>query len=145
MPSWRGAQLKKKHRDNFTFTFTLMFYEWFHYNAMSPSPVPCNKGSNLLLMYVQETWYHPIAEDDMNVVMEYNCDYRRYTQATYAQHMSKRPIFYKSPERAEERYFHCNKALVVVKVISTSRSYATECSKDWDTEYYPEYIVVLHD
>jgi hypothetical protein len=22
MPSWRGTQLKKKHRDNFTFTFT---------------------------------------------------------------------------------------------------------------------------
>jgi hypothetical protein len=22
MPSWRGAQLKKKHRDKFTFTFT---------------------------------------------------------------------------------------------------------------------------
>jgi hypothetical protein len=22
-PSWRGAQLKKKHRDTFTFTFTL--------------------------------------------------------------------------------------------------------------------------
>jgi hypothetical protein len=24
-PSWRGAQLRKKHRDNFTFTFIIFF------------------------------------------------------------------------------------------------------------------------
>jgi len=34
---------------------------------------------------------------------------------------------------------------VVVKVVSTHISYLNICSKDWDTEYYPEYIVVLHD
>jgi hypothetical protein len=27
-PSWRGAQLKKKHRDNFTFTFAFSFYAY---------------------------------------------------------------------------------------------------------------------
>ena len=97
-------------------------------------------------MLVQETWYHPIAEDDMNVIMEYNCDYRRYTQANYAQMDGKKPKFYKSAESAD-RYFVTNsdKALVVVKVVSTHISYGDVCSKNWDTEYYPEYIVVLHD
>jgi len=97
-------------------------------------------------MLVQETWYHPIAEDDMNVIMEYNCDYRRYTQATYAQMQAKKPIFYKSAESAERNFStNSNKALVVAKVISTHISSCNTCSKDWDTEYYPEYIVVLHD
>jgi hypothetical protein len=97
-------------------------------------------------MLVQETWYHPIAEDDMNVIMEYNCDYRRYTQATYVQMNGKQPIFYKSAESAAQNFSrNSNKALVVVKVASTHISYVDVCSKDWDTEYYPEYIVVLHD
>lgn len=94
----------------------------------------------------EETWYHPIAEDDMNVIMEYNCDYRRYTQATYAQMQAKKPIFHKSAESAERNFStNSNKALVVAKVISTHISSCNTCSKDWDTEYYPEYIVVLHD
>jgi len=94
----------------------------------------------------EETWYHPIAEDDMNVVMEYNCDYRRYTQVNYAQTQGKKPTFYKSAESAERNFSaNSNKALVVVKVVSTHISYLNVCSKDWDTEYYPEYIVVLHD
>jgi len=82
----------------------------------------------------------------MNVIMEYNCDYRRYTQPNYAQMVGKKPKFYKSAESAD-RYFSTNsdKALVVVKVVSTHISYGDVCSKDWDTEYYPEYIVVLHD
>jgi len=97
-------------------------------------------------MLVQETWYHPIAEDDMNVIMEYNCDYRRYTQASYVQGTNKRPHFYKSAETAVQNFSTCNnKALVVVKVVSTHISHADICSKDWDTEYYPEYIVVLQD
>jgi hypothetical protein len=97
-------------------------------------------------MLVQETWYHPIAEDDMNVIMEYNCDYRRYTQVSYVQATNKKPNFYKSAESAVRNYSTCsNKALVVVKVVSTHISYVDSCSKDWDTEYYPEYIVVLHD
>ncbi|KAJ4426304.1 hypothetical protein ANN_27118 [Periplaneta americana] len=50
----------------------------------------------------EEKWYHPIAEDDMNVVMEYNCDYRRYTNPSLAQYNSKKPRFYKTPEAAEE-------------------------------------------
>jgi len=101
---------------------------------------------NLLLMLVQETWYHPIAEDDMNVIMEYNCDYRRYTQATCAQMSGKQPKFYKSPESADRNFStNSNKALVVVKVVSTHISYGDVCSKDWDTEYYPEYIVVLQE
>jgi hypothetical protein len=28
-PSWRGAKLKKKHRDNFNFTFTWMEWEYY--------------------------------------------------------------------------------------------------------------------
>ena len=97
-------------------------------------------------MLVQETWYHPIAEDDMNVIMEYNCDYRRYTQATCAQMYNKKPKFYKSAESAERTFStNSNKALVVVKVVSTHISYGDVCSKDWDTEYYPEYIVVLQE
>lgn len=97
-------------------------------------------------MLVQETWYHPIEEDDMNVVMEYNCDYRRYTRASYVQQSAKKPRFYKSAEHAVQLFSTTsNTALVVVKVVSTHISYASECCKDWDTEYYPEYIVVLHD
>jgi hypothetical protein len=101
---------------------------------------------NVLIMLVQETWYHPIAEDDMNVVMEYNCDCRRYTQATYTQQSGKKPTFYKSAERADQLFStSSSKALVVLKVVSTHISCGNECHKDWDTEYYPEYIVVLHD
>jgi len=82
----------------------------------------------------------------MNVIMEYNCDYRRYTQATCAQMSGKQPKFYKSPESADRNFStNSNKALVVVKVVSTDISYGDVCCKDWDTEYYPEYIVVLHD
>jgi hypothetical protein len=96
-------------------------------------------------MLVQETWYHPIAEDDMNVIMEYNCDCRRYTAATYVQMACKKPRFYKSAESAAQNYStRSNMALVAVKVVSTYIS-GDVCSKDWDTEYYPEYIVVLHD
>jgi hypothetical protein len=99
-----------------------------------------------LLMFVQETWYHPIAEDDMNVIMEYNCDYRRYTLATYAQMTDKKPKFYKSAESAAQNFStNRNMALVAVKVVSTHISSVSVCSKDWDTEYYPEYIIVLHD
>jgi hypothetical protein len=29
--------------------------------------------------------------------------------------------------------------------VSTNISYGETCTKDWDTEYYPEYIVVLHN
>jgi hypothetical protein len=97
-------------------------------------------------MLVQETWFHPIAEDDMNVIMEYNCDCRRYTQVTYAQVTNKKPKFFKSAESADQNFSTCsNKALVVVKVVSTNISYGETCTKDWDTEYYPEYIVVLHN
>jgi hypothetical protein len=82
----------------------------------------------------------------MNVIMEYNCDYRRYTQATYAQMGNKQPKFYKSAESADRNFStSSNKALVVVKVASTHISYVDVCCKDWDTEYYPEYIVVLHE
>jgi hypothetical protein len=94
-------------------------------------------------MSVQETYYHPIEEDDMNTVMEFNCDYRRYTHATYVQHSGKNPIFYKSAEVADQKFISSNKALVVVKVVSAGISFSSECCKDWDTEYYPEYIVVL--
>jgi hypothetical protein len=96
-------------------------------------------------VFGQETWYHPIAEDDMNVVMEYNCDYRRYTHATSAQYDGKKPIFYKFAKSADQD-FHTSsrKALVVVKVVSTTHnSGLRKCCKDWDTEYYPDYIVVL--
>lgn len=82
----------------------------------------------------------------MNVIMEYSCDYRRYTQATYMQMEHKKPKFYKTAESADQNFSTTsNKALVVVKVVSTHISYLSTCSKDWDTEYYPEYIVVLHD
>jgi hypothetical protein len=94
---------------------------------------------------VQETYYHPIHEDDMNVVMEYNCDYRRYTHATYVQHNGKKPLFYKSAEVAERHFISSNMALVVVKVVSTAIFSISQCHKDWDTEYYPEYIVVFTD
>jgi hypothetical protein len=35
-PSWRGAQLKKKHRDNFTFTFIIHYTFTFviHYHVL---------------------------------------------------------------------------------------------------------------
>jgi hypothetical protein len=95
-------------------------------------------------VFGQETWYHPIAEDDMKVVMEYNCDYRRYTHPTQAQHDGKRPKFYKTAERADQYFYTSSrKALVVVKVSTTHISSFGECCKDWDTEYYPDYIVVL--
>jgi hypothetical protein len=101
---------------------------------------------NLLIMSAQVTWYHPIAEDDMNVVMEYNCDYRRYTRATYAQHSGKKPRFYKSAESADRNFgTSIRKAIVVLKVASTSMPACEECCKDWDTEYYPDYIVVLRE
>ncbi|XP_021940201.1 uncharacterized protein LOC110839909 isoform X2 [Zootermopsis nevadensis] len=61
----------------------------------------------------EETYYHPIYEDDMNVVMEYNCDFRRYTHASNVQHDGKRPRFYKSAEMAERNFTSSNKALVV--------------------------------
>ncbi|XP_023708774.1 uncharacterized protein LOC111865187 isoform X2 [Cryptotermes secundus] len=94
----------------------------------------------------EETWYHPIAEDDMKVVMEYNCDYRRYTHPTWAQSEGKRPKFYKSAESAERNFStSIRKALVVVKVANTHISTFTTCCKDWDTEYYPDYIVVLRE
>jgi deoxyinosine 3'endonuclease (endonuclease V) len=97
-------------------------------------------------MLVQETWYHPIAEDDMNVIMEYNCDYRRYTQRNYVQMIGNKPRFYKSAASADQNFSTTgDKALVVVKVVSTHISYDDVCSKDWDTEYYPEYIVLLHN
>jgi hypothetical protein len=97
-------------------------------------------------MLVQETWYHAIVEDDMNVVMEYNCDSRRYTYTTYALMGSKKPLFYKSAERAVQNFSTSRSmALVAVKVVSTHISTVDCCCKDWDTEYYPEYIIVLHD
>lgn len=82
----------------------------------------------------------------MNVIMEYNCDYRRYTQATYAQESDKKPKFYKSPESAERIFCtSSDKALVAVQVVSTDISWGETCSKNWDTEYYPAYIIVLHN
>jgi hypothetical protein len=82
----------------------------------------------------------------MNVIMEYNCDYRRYTQATSAQVVGKKPRFFKSPESADETFFtSSDKALVVVHVVSTQISCGQTCYKDWDTEYYPTYIIVLHN
>lgn len=102
---------------------------------------------NPLIVFGQETWYHPIAEDDMNVVMEYNCDYRRYAHLTDAQHVGKKPKFYKYAESADIHFpTSSRKALVVVKVSTTHISASGRCcSKDWDTEYYPEYIVVLRE
>ena len=82
----------------------------------------------------------------MNVVMEYNCDYRRYMQATYGQYCGKQPRFYKTAEHAISNFStHSNKALVAVKLLSTNISVTSECCKEWDTEYYPEYIIVLYD
>lgn len=83
----------------------------------------------------------------MNVIMEYNCDYRRYTHATFAQVAGKKPRFYKSPESADSTFItSSDKALVAVQVVSTQISCGqTSCCKDWDTEYYPAYIIVLHN
>lgn len=82
----------------------------------------------------------------MNVIMEYNCDYRRYTQATSAQVADKKPRFFKSPENADRTFLtSSDRALVVVQVVSTQISCNETCYKDWDTEYYPAYIIVLHN
>jgi hypothetical protein len=59
---------------------------------------------------------------------------------------AKKPLFYKSAERAVQNFNTSRSmALVAVKLVSTHMSYGDSCYKDWDTEYYPEYIVVLHD
>jgi predicted RNA-binding protein len=79
----------------------------------------------------------------MDVVMRYNCDYRRYTNSTSAQYTEKRPLFYKSAEEAQRCFNSNNMALVVVKVVSNSSFFQSRCYKDWDTEYYPEYMVVF--
>jgi hypothetical protein len=36
MPSWHDAQLRKRHRDNFTFTFTLTYLIQFILNELYP-------------------------------------------------------------------------------------------------------------
>ncbi|PSN32038.1 hypothetical protein C0J52_23773 [Blattella germanica] len=82
--------------------------------------------------------------------MEYNCDYRRYTSANYSQHTGKKSKFYSDPQNAVQQFrSSCSGAmsLVVLKVLSIDgNGYLladTVCTKDWDTEYYPEYIIDL--
>jgi hypothetical protein len=95
-------------------------------------------------VFGQETWYHAISEGDMEVVMEYNCDYRRYTRPTWSQHSEKKPVFYRRAESAVQNFGSDRVALVAVKVATISNSsLLNNCCKDWDTEYYPDYMVVL--
>jgi hypothetical protein len=103
--------------------------------------------TNSLIVFGQETWYHPIAEDDMKVVMEYNCDYRRYTHLfPAAQYEGKKPKFYKHAESAYHNFYASRRnALVVARVCNTHISVSQTCCKDWDTEYYPDYIVVFRE
>lgn len=89
-----------------------------------------------LIYLLQETVFHGIHKDDLNIALKFNCDYRRYTKKRDGIYENfQHPMFYKSFSDLLNNTIHAITDINVLVLKIMTDTPKTQC------DYYVQYIV----
>ncbi|XP_049783326.1 uncharacterized protein LOC126184791 [Schistocerca cancellata] len=95
---------------------------------------------------VERQMYHPVLEKDVNQALEYNCDTRYYnadsTDSNDMQCSNKRTKFYKTPQHCESFFNNGFRKVFIVLSVLAENEYSNSVVTDYDTHYYPMFVVI---
>ncbi|XP_049804690.1 uncharacterized protein LOC126248074 [Schistocerca nitens] len=87
--------------------------------------------------------YHPVLEKDVDQALEYNCDTRYYNaDSNYMQCSNKRTKFYAMPQHCESFFNNGFRKVFIVLSVLAEDEYSDSVVTDYDTHYYPMFVVI---
>ncbi|XP_046984355.1 uncharacterized protein LOC124554750 [Schistocerca americana] len=93
--------------------------------------------------------YHPVLEKDVDQALEYNCDTRYYNadpnynaDSNNLQCLDKKTKFYAMPQDCESFFNNGFRKVFIVLSVLTENEYSDSVVTDYDTHYYPMFVVI---